>query len=348
MFNNPLFIHSVVQLYICKKNSLQAAQQNVRVQKIVTAVAIGLFVLKIIAWYLTQSVAILTDVLESIVNIIAGLIGLYSLYVSAKPKDSDHPYGHGKAEFLSAAIEGALITVAGFVIIYEAILHLLHPQSLQKLDTGILLVGITALVNYVMGYWCIRTAKRNNSLALQATGHHLQSDVWSTLGIVAGLLLVWFTRINWIDSAVALLFAGMIIYTGYKIVRRSVAGIMDEADKELLDKVVALLNANRRPNWIDLHNLRIIKYGPILHLDAHLTIPWYLNVHQAHNEIDALASLVKNEFGETVELFVHSDGCLDFSCRICSKEDCAVRKLAFEQPVQWTVSNISQNSKHRL
>ncbi len=122
---------------------MQNAQQNLRLQKIITAVAIILFVIKIIAWYLTNAVAILTDALESVVNVIAGLIGVYSLYISAKPKDQDHPYGHGKAEFISAAIEGALITVAGFVIIYEAITNLLHPHIIQKLDYGIVLIACT-------------------------------------------------------------------------------------------------------------------------------------------------------------------------------------------------------------
>lgn len=327
---------------------MQTTQQNLRLQKIITAVAIFLFVLKIFAWYITSSVAILTDALESIVNVIAGLIGVYSLYVSAKPKDYDHPYGHGKAEFLSAAVEGTLITVAGFIIIYEAITNLLQPHTLQKLDYGIILVSVTAIINYIAGAFCIKTGTKNNSLALIASGKHLQSDTWSTLGIIAGLLLILFTHIPWMDSAVAMLFALIIIYTGYKIIRSSVAGIMDEADETLLYKMVATLNTNRKPNWIDLHNLRIIKYGATIHLDCHLTVPWYLNVHEAHNEIDNLSVLVKEEYGEAVELFVHSDGCLDFSCPVCVKQDCPVRKHTFEKKIDWTIANISNNNKHKV
>jgi cation diffusion facilitator family transporter len=327
---------------------MQITQQNLRLQKIITAIAIILFAVKIVAWYITNSVAILTDALESIVNVIAALIGLYSLYVSAKPKDYDHPYGHGKAEFISAAIEGTLIAVAGFVIIYEAINNLLHPHTIQKLDYGIILVASTAIINYVAGFICLRTGKKNNSLALMASGKHLQTDTWSTLGIIAGLLLLLITKINWIDSAVALIFSFIIIYTGYKIVRKSIAGIMDEADEELLKKLVATLNANRKQNWIDLHNLRIIKYGGTLHLDCHLTVPWYLNVHEAHKEIDLLSALVKKEYGESMELFVHSDGCLDFSCAICTKNDCTVRKHVFEKKIEWTMENISSNNKHAI
>lgn len=327
---------------------MQNAQYNLKVQKIIATVSVFLFIVKTVAWYLTGSVAILTDAFESIVNVVAGLIGVYSLYVSAKPKDQDHPYGHGKAEFLSAAIEGSLISIAGLFIIYEALNNLIHPHEIKKLDYGIILVAVTGIINYIAGAVCIKTGKKNNSLALISSGKHLQTDTWSTLGIVVGLILILITRLVWLDSAVAILFSFFIIFTGYKILRSSVAGIMDEADTALLKEMVVMLNKNRRENWIDLHNLRLIKYGSILHMDCHLTVPWYLNVHEAHKEIDALSSLVKKDYGESVELFVHSDGCLDFSCNICTKTNCDVRKHAFEKKVEWTMENISSNHKHHL
>ena len=307
-----------------------------------------LFIIKIIAWHITRSVSVLTDALESTVNVIAGFISLFSLYIAARPRDANHPYGHGKAEFLSAGVEGSLITVAGFIIIYASINSLIHPQPLKQLDDGILLISITALINYITGYYCVKTGKKNNSLALTASGKHLQTDTWSTLAIIAGLILIWFTKLQWIDSVVAIGFAFFIIFTGYRIVRSSVAGIMDEADKALLQRMVALLNANRRVNWIDLHNLRIIKYGNVLHMDCHLTVPWYLTVKEAHVEIDILSLLIKKEFGESVELFVHADACLEFSCRICNKMDCAVRKHAFEKRIEWTIDNISSNTRHTV
>ncbi len=324
------------------------AQINLRVQRTVTVVAVVLFLIKITAWYLTSSVAILTDALESTVNVIAGFITLFSLYIAAKPKDSNHPYGHGKAEFLSAAMEGSLIILAGIFIIYEALYYFIHPQELKKIDWGILLVTFTAVINYVTGKYCVNVGKRNNSLALIASGKHLQSDTWSTLGIVAGLMLIWLTKLQWLDGAIAIGFAIFIIFTGYNILRSSIAGIMDEADLELLKKLVELLEHNRRENWIDLHNLRIIKFGNTIHIDCHLTVPWYLNVREAHAEIDALVALVQKEFGESVEFFVHADACLDFSCRICRKENCPVRKYPFEKAVQWTIENISSNKRHSI
>jgi len=314
----------------------------------VAAVSVILLSVKFLAYYSTHSVSILTDALESIVNVAAGLIGLYSLYVAAKPRDKNHPYGHGKAEFLSAAVEGTLIGSAGAIILYKAIQTLINPVELQKIDYGIWLIAATALVNYIMGYFCLRTGNRNSSLALIASGRHLQSDTLSTVGIIAGLILLYFTKLIWIDSVVAILFGVIIMITGYRILRKSIAGIMDEADTVLLDRFVGILNANRKENWIELHNLKVIKYGSILHVDCHLTVPWYLNVHEAHKEIDALAELVRKEFGESLELFVHSDGCLPFSCKICSKAGCPERKQEFEKRINWTLENISNNKKHEL
>jgi cation diffusion facilitator family transporter len=329
-------------------SALDPRKENLRIQQWVVFTALLLFAIKITAYFLTFSVAILTDALESIVNVIAGIIGWYSLYVSAKPRDVDHPYGHGKAEFISAAVEGTLIAIAGLIIIYEAVDHFIHPQPLKKLDYGMYLVASTALINFFVGYNSIRKGKKNNSLALVASGKHLQSDTYSTIGIVIGLALIYFTGYTWIDSAVAIIFAFVIIYTGYKITRSSVAGIMDEADIDLLNSMVTYLNENRRVNWIDLHNLRVIKYGGVLHVDCHLTVPWYLNVNEAHEEIDELIGLIKTRFGESIEFFVHTDGCLEFSCSLCNKFDCPVRRRPFEKRVQWSLQNVLSNKKHQL
>lgn len=317
-------------------------------QKWVAAVSVVLLAVKFLAYYLTHSVAILTDALESIVNVVAGFIGLYSLYIASLPRDVNHPYGHGKAEFLSAAIEGTLILSAGAIIIYKAVQQLIYPMPIGKLDKGMILVGITALVNLGIGLVGVRKGKKNQSIALIASGRHLISDSYTTFGIVAGLFLILLTHLNWIDSAVAILFGGFLIYTGYNIVRRSIAGIMDEADIELLIGMIKKLNSNRRENWIDLHNLRVIKYGSILHVDCHLTVPWYINVQEAHAENEALAALIKKEFGESLELFAHADGCLYVQCPICIKTDCPVRRHPLAKRIDWSLENILQDKKHEL
>ncbi|MEO6539078.1 MAG: cation diffusion facilitator family transporter, partial [Ferruginibacter sp.] len=253
-----------------------------------------------------------------------------------------------KVEFISAAIEGTLITVAGLFILYKAGINLKYPHIIQKIDAGIILVAFTAIINFIAGSVCIKTGKRTNSLALIASGRHLKSDAYTTAGIVVGLLLLLYTKIWWIDSAVALLFGFIIIVTGYRIIRTSIAGIMDEADELLIKELVNTINENRNVNWIDMHNLRIIKYGPTLHLDCHLTMPWYFNVHEAHKEIDSLSHLVRKKYGESMELFVHSDACMEFSCPLCDKFECTVRQHDFQKKIAWTIDNISRNRKHDL
>ncbi len=326
------------------KNQLE----NYQFQKIIAATGLLLFGVKLTAWYLTNSVSILTDALEGIVNVISAFIGLYSLYLSSLPKDKNHPYGHGKVEFLSAALEGVMIAFAGIWIIFEAINHIINPQQIKELDLGILLIIIAALVNFIVGFIAVKKGKRNNSIALIASGKHLISDTFTTVGIIIGLVIMLFTKLIWIDSAVALVFGAIIIVTGFQIIRKSVSGIMDEADEDLLKQLVDWINKNRSENWIDLHNLRIIKYGSILHIDCHITLPWYFTVREAHQEIDAIEKMVQQKFGKSVEFFIHSDDCQPTSCKVCTKQQCDKRLNPNERKIEWTIENIRKDEKHGL
>jgi len=159
-------------------------------------------------------------------------------------------------------------------------------------------------------------------------------------------MLMVYTNIFWIDKAIAFGMSLFIFYNGYNIIRGSLAGIMDEADTELLNRFVTILNNERTENWIDLHNFRIIKYGSQLHIDCHLTVAWYLNVYEAHDQVDALKEIFLVTFGESLELFVHTDGCQPFSCKVCFSKDCTFRKYPFEHKIEWTLENIISNKKH--
>lgn len=319
---------------------------SIKMQQLLVGVSILLFVLKIIAWHITSSVAILTDAMESTVNIIAGLIGLYSIVISAKPKDREHPYGHGKVEFLSSAIEGILISIAGIIIIYKALVNLANPPELKKLDIGLVIIAFTAIINYVVGYYCIQNGKKQHSPILVASGAHLQSDTYSTLGLLLGILLIMFTGYAWIDSVAALVFAGVIIYTGYTIVRKAISGIMDESDSEIIGKIVTVLNQNRNTNWIDVHNMRVINYAGFYHIDCHLTVPYYITVNEAHQILDTLTDLLKKHFDNSVEFFIHIDGCLTTQCAICNLQNCPKRQTSFIKHIDWTHDNILSNQKH--
>ena len=325
---------------------MDAAKQNYNLQKWISGLSVVLFLIKVIAWYITNSVAILSDALESIVNVIAGFIGLYSLYIADKPRDKDHPYGHGKAEFISAAAEGALIIGAGILILYQTVAGFVNQTVIEDLDKGLILVVVTALINYVAGWICIRKGTKNNSLAIVSSGKHLQIDTYSTLGIVAGLLIIYFTHIYWLDKLIAFGMGLMVLINGYQILRKSLAGIMDEADMKLLRRMVMLLDEHRLANWIDIHNLRVIKYGSLLHVDCHLTLPWYLDLREAHKELDVFSKLISSEFGDAIEMFVHYDDCKPASCPICTKKDCPVREFPFKEKLTWTLDNILNNAQH--
>ena len=321
-------------------------RQTIRMQWILVVVSLTLFILKLIAWWLTGSIAILTDTLESIVNVVAGFIGLYSIILSAKPKDKEHPYGHGKVEFISSAIEGILIATAGLIIIIEAVNNFWHPHSLKKLDVGLILIAVTAVINFVVGRLCIEKGKKENSPILIASGSHLQSDTYSTLGLLIGILLLVVSGYKWIDSAAALIFAFIIIYTGYKIIRKSISGIMDESDLVIISRILGILNENRKPAWVDIHNMRVIDYAGFYHIDCHLTVPYYLNINEGHAIMDTLTAMLSEHFDDRVEFFVHIDGCLSEQCKLCSLDLCPKRSTAFIRSNKWTMENVLSNKKH--
>ena len=318
----------------------------IRIQRYIAFLSVILFIAKLWAWYLTHSVAILTDALESTVNVITGFIGLYSVLLAAKPRDANHPYGHGKVEFISSAIEGALIGIAGLFIIYEAVGQLLHPRPVRQLSVGIIITVIAGAINFAFGLYAVGVGKKNRSLTVEAAGRHLLSDAYSTLAIVIGLILLYVTGWEWLDSAVAMVFSLFIIVTGYRVLRRSLAGIMDEADEKLITNVVQILQKYRQPQWIDLHNLRVIQYGDVLHVDAHMTLPWYYRVADAEKEIRSLENLIQEHFGSKIELFIHIDGCMPYSCKLCALPECPVRQHTFVAQVEWTLQNVWANAKH--
>lgn len=327
----------------------QLQKQNFRVQ--LTALAVGLVLLaaKFFAWWFTNSNAILTDALESIINVVAGAFALYSLLLSAKPKDSNHPYGHGKVEFIAVGVEGALIFLAGAVIIGKGGYNLLNPQIIHSVDVGMVLVAMAGLVNFGLGWWLEQTGKRNQSMVLVADGKHLRADAWSSLGLLVGLGLFYFTQITWIDNVTAIIFGGIILTTGYQLLRTSVAGIMDEADYQLISKLVDQLEQVKTENWIDLHNFRVIKYGGRLHIDCHLSVPWYFTVLDGHQEVKRFEDEVRKLCQMPVELFVHADPCRPpGSCSICEKKNCTERKAAFVKRVDWDLESAMGTLQHHV
>jgi cation diffusion facilitator family transporter len=313
------------------------------VQKQIVIGSVLILIAKLGAYFLTNSVGILTDALESIVNVTAGFISLYSISIALKPKDADHPFGHGKVEMLSASVEGFMIILAGLIIIYEAIKRLFIPSVIQQLDIGIIIIAAGGFINYLLGYYSIRVGRKHNSMALIAGGKHLHSDFYSTIGLVFGLILLFITKIAWLDSAIALIFGSIIIITGIKILKETTSNLMDETDFKLLENLTEILWENKSPNWIDIHNLKLLKYGDSQHIDCDLTLPWYINIKEAHKEGELIKEVIISKFSEIIDLNVHTDACKNESCHLCLVSECKYREFDFVKEEKWDVNSITKN-----
>ncbi len=321
-------------------------QQQISIQKLSLTIGGLLLIIKFVAYFLTHSNTILTDALESIVNVVAGAFGLFSLYIAALPKDENHPYGHGKIEFVSAAVEGSLIIIAGIGILLKSGYNLYFPIPVHDVGTGIWITALAGLINYLLGVYVERQGKACNSMVLVASGEHLKSDGYSTLGMIIGLGTIVLTNWLWLDSVVAIIFGVIIIVTGSKVIKEAMAGIMDEVDYDLVKEIVAVLHTQRNENCIDIHNLRVIKYGMALHIDCHITVPWYFDTRQAHEQVDKLEALLASNTEKPIEFFIHVDPCTPNSCKVCVKKECPVRQSPFVKKIIWNTSNIMRNQKH--
>lgn len=317
-------------------------QLKFKIQRIIAISSFLIFVGKLTAYFLTNSVGILTDALESTVNVVTGFITLYAVYISLKPKDEGHPFGHGKAEFLSASIEGFLIILAGLIIIFEAIKRLFVPAEVSQLDIGIIIVAIAGLLNYLIGWYSIKIGKKNNSIALISGGKHLQSDTYSSIGLVVGLVLLYFTKLAWLDSLIALIFGTIIVITGLKILKETTSNLMDEADFKLIEQFGNLINNKKSDEWIDIHNFKIVKYGSIFHINCDLVLPWNLYLSDAHAEGEELKKILVSNFSEDIVFNVHTDECFKSYCKNCNKQDCIERKEQFETKMTFDLQNFTK------
>ncbi|WP_394346177.1 cation diffusion facilitator family transporter [Pedobacter duraquae] len=298
------------------------------------------------AYFLTHSNAILTDAAESIVNVLASSFAFYSIYLATLPKDENHPYGHGKVEFFSAFLEGCLIAIAGIIIVFKSAYNLIFPNIIGQLFEGAIIISATGLINLLIGYYLINTGKKHRSITLEADGKHLLTDAVTSAGLVIGIILIYVSGLVWLDSAISILLGFYIIYSGYKLTRRSVGGLMDESNMELVDKIVKVMQDNRKDPWIDVHNLRAQQYGADLHIDCHFTFPYYFDLNQVHHEISLIDKIVNTHVAHDTELFIHADPCLPGCCHYCSMENCGVRQHQFTGHIPWNTENATKNLKH--
>jgi cation diffusion facilitator family transporter len=297
------------------------------------------------AYFLTASNFVLTDAAESIVNVLASAFAFFSIYLASQPRDENHPYGHGKVEYFSVFIEGSLIGIAAITIIIKSIYSMIYPHAIHELITGAIIIGATGIINGLLGYYMIGKGKSLPSITIEADGRHLLTDMVTSIGLVVGLLLIHFTKILWLDSALSILVGLYILYSAYTLVRRAVSGLMDEADFGVVNEVIEVLNEKRKDAWIDIHNFRAQKYGNELHIDCHLTLPNYFDLNRVHLEVKLVDELINKEVTKT-ELFIHTDPCIPECCHYCSMPNCPIRSEAKTEDIAWTMDKIIRNKKH--
>lgn len=303
----------------------------VRLRAGLLSLAVGILLLgvKYLAYRATGSSAILSDALETIVNVVAALFLVCGVLFAGRPADSNHPYGHGKIEFLSAAFEGGLIAFAAVMIIYQAAQSLMFGVEIRELDFGLLLTAAAGFVNLALGAYLIRVGRRNKSLMLEADGKHVVSDFWTSLGVIVGLLLVKVTGLSWLDPVVAIIVGANLSLTGGRLVRYAAGGLLDEEDRNLLQELVTAMNAAVVPGVIRVHNLRAIRSGRYSHIDAHLVVPEFWPVKRAHDAADAFERHVIARGDVEGEIVFHMDPCRQAYCSRCDLPDCPIRLEAF-------------------
>ncbi len=318
------------------------ARIRLRAGFISLAVSVVLLGAKYAAYRLTDSTAVLSDALESIVNVVAAVFALSGLVFAGRPADRNHPYGHGKIEFFSAAFEGGLIAFAAVLIIYAVGLSLIRGSEIRQLEAGLVIVLAAGLVNLLLGWFLVRTGRKHNSLTLVADGQHVLSDFWTSVGVVVGLILVRMTGIPWLDPVVAALVALNLMRTGFRLVRHAAGGLLDEEDTPLLNRLLAVLQRYVGQGVIRVHHLRAIRAGRFHHVDAHLVVPEFWSVDRAHELAEGLAGRVIDELGVEGELVFHTDPCHRIYCAMCDLDDCPVRREPFRARPDLTLEEAVQ------
>lgn len=303
------------------KDELKQRMKAISASLIVAVLLMGV---KFYTYSITGSAAILSDALESIINVVAAAFAMVSIWLASQPPDKEHPYGHGKIEYFSAGFEGALIILAAIGIFKSGLSHLFNPPDIPNLETGLYILVGTGLVNLCLGYLLIRAGKKTRSLTLMADGKHVITDVYTTAAVIIGLFLVYLTNLMWIDGAVACVAGLNILFTGAKLVRQSFSGLMDSSDPDLLDKISEVLVTKRKRWWLEVHKLRAWRSGDFVHIDLHLVLPKDFSLERAHHEAAILEQLIVDHFSGRAGVLVHMEPCDDPLCSHCNPETCRI------------------------
>ena len=317
---------------------------RIRLRVVVISIVMGILILglKYYAYLISGSTALKSDAIESVVNVVTAVFALGAVVFADKPADKDHPYGHGKIEHFSAAFEGGLISLAAVFIAWEAINAMWHGVALKALGQGLLINFIAGCLNGLLGLFLVRMGRRQRSRAIEADGHHVLSDFWTTLGIGVGLLLVKFTGIRWLDPAMALGVALLLAVTGFKLVRSSSQALLDMEDPDLLQHLLNVINRTRPVDVLTIHELRTLRSGRYTHVDIHMVLPEFYELGRAHDLAEGFGQKVISEAGLEGELHIHIDPCQRSWCSQCGVADCQIRREPQTQTALITLATATE------
>ncbi len=276
-----------------------------RAMRLSLAIGFVMLVLKMGAYVLTHSAAILGDAAESVVHVVAVMFAAFSLGLLHKPADTDHPYGHSKIAFFSAGIEGGLIIIAALFIIYESLRRWMLHLPPERLDAGLALTALTIIINAALGTYLLRTGKRSGSLILESNGKHVLTDVWTSLGALIGLGLVALTGWHGWDPICGIVMAANIIWTGYGLMRQSVVGLMDSADPKLDAALDAALRRETEKHGVKFHALRHRDAGEMHYVEVHLLFPDDIMLRDAHRSATEIEHAVQTSVDYPVLITTH-------------------------------------------
>jgi cation diffusion facilitator family transporter len=292
-------------------------------------VGTALMFFKFWAFNLTKSEAIRSDALESIVNVVTAGLAILVVYVASKPADQDHPYGHGKVEYFSAAFEGGLISFAAVMIVIEGIRALLGEPQLKNLGTGLVIVTFCGIINLLLSLYLMNQGKKNKSAALYASGKHVLSDAITSAGVLLGVFIVYVTGALWLDSILAILVGLYLGLTGIKLVFDSIGGLMDKEDEGLLNQLAIAFRKSRAIGIIKVFDVKIIRSGHYHHIDARVILPEFWSVLETHQKLNQLEEETLLQYSHNGDIHFQIESCQRDFCKMCDLENCPVRKEKF-------------------
>jgi cation diffusion facilitator family transporter len=331
------------QIDIQKASQVDSMRRDrTRAMQVSLTVGFVILIVKFLAYRVSNSAALQADAYESIVNVLAAGFGLYAVKAANEPADADHPYGHGKFEDLSGAVEGGSLAIASLMIFYESFKKMWMGPDFDDLSLGLIMNGLAGGANGLLGLYLVKRGRTLHSQAIVGDGQHVLSDFYSSIGVVGGLVIVYLTGWGWVDGLLGFAVGMIVMWQALSLLRTAISALTDKADPDLLQKIVKSINNQRGLDIITVHGVRVFRAGRTSHLDLHVVVPEFFDVRKAHNLVEAFGTRLIDDAGLHGECHSHIDPCFRKLCKQCLVTGCPIRIQAFEAQSMLTIDEASR------